>query len=103
VEPGHSIGPGVCETACPVETIQPVFGTEKCGIDLPCVTPTVATDVPAPSSPASLGGMGLLAREAIWGRGRSSPSGEKKSANELDVVIAGAEPAGSSTSLPVRE
>jgi hypothetical protein len=47
--------------------------------------------------------MGLLAREAIWGRGRSSPSGEKKSANELDVVIAGAEPAGSSTSLPVRE
>jgi len=45
VEPGHSIGPGVCETACPVETIQPVFGTEKCGIDLPCVTPTVATNV----------------------------------------------------------
>ena len=46
VEPDHSIGPGVCEAACPVEAIQPVFGTEKCGIDLPFVTTTVATNAP---------------------------------------------------------
>ena len=35
MEPDHSIGPGVCEAACPVEAIQPVFRTEKCGIDHP--------------------------------------------------------------------
>jgi hypothetical protein len=46
VEPDHSIGPDASETACPIEAIQPIFWTEDWEIDLPFVTPTVATNVP---------------------------------------------------------
>ena len=60
MEPDHSIGHGACEAACPVEAIQPVFGTEQCGIDLPFVTPTVATNVPGIFIAGELGGMGLI-------------------------------------------
>jgi Pyruvate/2-oxoacid:ferredoxin oxidoreductase delta subunit len=57
VEPDHSIGPGVCEEALPAETIQPMFGTEKCGIDLPLATPTVAANIPDIFLAGELGGM----------------------------------------------
>lgn len=56
VQPDHCIGHGACQAACPVEAIQLVFGTEKRGIDIPQVKPTLKPTSPASSSPASWAG-----------------------------------------------
>ena len=46
----HSIGHDTCESACLVEAITLVFGTEKCRIDLPFVTPRFIAQTPLTSS-----------------------------------------------------
>ena len=74
MESDHSIGHSACEAACPGEAIQPVFGTEKRGIEIfhKSSRPLQPTS-PASSSPAGLGGMGLIRKGGDQGaRARES-------------------------------
>ena len=104
VEPDHCIGHGACEAACPVEAIRLVFGTEKRGIDIPLVKPTFETNVSGIYIAGELGGMGLIRKGVDQGaRAIESIRKHKGSANELDVVIVGAGPAGISASLAAKE
>lgn len=104
VEPDHCIGHGACEAACPVEAIQLVFGTEKRGIDIPLVKPTFETNVSGIYIAGELGGMGLIRKGVDQGaRAIESIRKNKGSADELDVVIVGAGPAGISASLAAKE
>ena len=104
VEPDHCIGHGACEAACPVEAIHLVFGTEKRGIDIPHVKPTFETNVSGVYIAGELGGMGLIRKGVDQGaRAIASISKHKGGADELDVVIVGAGPAGISASLAAKE
>src|SRR5215469_12644280 len=102
INPGDCIGHGACKTACPVEAITLVFGTERRGVDIPVLTPTFESTVPGIFIAGELGGMGLIrnaleqgrqAVEAIHSR-RGKASGDA-----LDLLIVGAGPAGFSASL----
>jgi thioredoxin reductase/NAD-dependent dihydropyrimidine dehydrogenase PreA subunit len=102
INPGDCIGHGACKTACPVEAITLVFGTERRGVDIPVLTPTFESTVPGIFIAGELGGMGLIrnaleqgrqAVEAIHSR-RGKASGDA-----LDLLIVGAGPAGFAASL----
>src|SRR6516165_7683635 len=104
VNPGDCIGHGACKTACPVNAITLVFGTERRGVDIPVLTPSFETTVPGIFVAGELGGMGLIrnaleqgrqAMEAIRSRGKASSA----SGDMLDVLIVGAGPAGFAASL----
>ena len=104
IQSDHCIGHGACATACPVEAIQLVFGSEKRGIDIPQVKPTFETNVTGIYIAGELGGMGLIRKGVDQGaRAIASILKHKGSANELDVVIVGAGPAGISASLAAKE
>jgi thioredoxin reductase (NADPH) len=104
IQPDHCIGHGACQSACPVEAITLVFGTEKRGIDIPQVKPTFETNVSGIYIAGELGGMGLIRKGVDQGaRAIQSIRKRKGSANELDVVIVGAGPAGISASLAAKE
>jgi thioredoxin reductase len=101
INPGDCIGHGACKTACPVEAITLVFGTERRGVDIPLLTPSFETTVPGIFVAGELGGMGLIrnaleqgrqAVDAIRARGKAS-------GDMLDLLIVGAGPAGFSASL----
>ena len=104
VQPDHCIGHGACETACPVEAISLVFGTEKRGIDIPQLKPTFETNVPGIFIAGELGGMGLIRKGVDQGQRAIQTIAKKKSkSGELDVVIVGSGPAGISASLAAKE
>lgn len=98
------IGHGACAAACPIEAIQLVFGTEKRGIDIPTVTPTFESNVPGLFIAGELGGMGLIRKAAEQGRQAMEHVRKRKAgADELDVLIIGAGPAGISAGLSALE
>ncbi|MFO0766034.1 MAG: NAD(P)-binding domain-containing protein [Nitrospiraceae bacterium] len=104
VAPDHCIGHGACESACPVEAITLVFGTEKRGIDIPHVKPTFETNVPGIYIAGELGGMGLIRKGVEQGaRAVEAIQRNRGGADELDVVIVGAGPAGLSASLAAKQ
>ena len=95
------IGHGACAVACPVEAIYLVFGTERRGVDIPRVSPQFESNVPGLFIAGELGGMGLIRKAATQGvqaidyiRHRA-----KASADQYDVVIVGAGPAGLGAAL----
>lgn len=105
IAPASCIGHGLCERSCPVEAIQLVFGTEKRGVDIPRIREDFQTNVPGLYIIGELGGMGLI-RNAFE-QGRQCVEGlaaKMKAAGDgnLDLVIAGAGPAGLSASLHAR-
>ncbi len=53
VSPGDCIGHGACRTACPVNAITLVFGSERRGVDIPLVTLPPNQPCRACSSPAN--------------------------------------------------
>ncbi len=98
------IGHGACAAACPIEAIQLVFGTEKRGIDIPTVTPNFESNVPGLFIAGELGGMGLIRKAAEQGRQAMDHVRKRKAAaDELDVLIIGAGPAGISAGLSALE
>ena len=97
-------GHGACLTACPVDAIQLVFGTEKRGMDIPFVAPTFETNVSNIFIAGELGGMGLIRKAAEQGKQAIDTILTKKNAgNALDVLIIGAGPAGLSASLAAKD
>ena len=102
IAPANCIGHGACKTSCPVDAIERVFGTERRGFEIPAVQPNFETNVPGIFIAGELGGMGLI-RNAIE-QGRQALESILKldgigSADEYDVVVVGAGPAGFAASL----
>jgi thioredoxin reductase len=91
---------------CPVGAIELVFGTEKRGVDIPLVNPDFETNVPGIFIAGELGGMGLI-RNAVE-QGRQALESIRKlngfgKAEQYDLVIVGAGPAGIAASLGAME
>ncbi len=104
INPTVCIGHGACAVACPVEAIKLVFGTERRGVDIPYVDPTFETNVPGIFIAGELGGMGLIRKAAEQGlQATASIARRHAEADQLDVVIVGAGPAGISASLAAME
>lgn len=104
VNPTVCIGHGACAATCPVEAIKLVFGTARRGIDIPYVKPTFETNIAGIYIAGELGGMGLVRKAAEQGRQAiESIAGRRAAADELDVVIVGAGPAGLAATLGAME
>jgi thioredoxin reductase (NADPH) len=104
VNAASCIGHGACHAACPVEAITLVFGTEKRGVDIPSVSPEFESNVPGLFIAGELGGMGLIRKAAEQGRQAVEALRRRKAgADELDVLIVGAGPAGISAGLSAIE
>lgn len=100
VNPAVCIGHGACAAACPTEAIKLVFGTERRGVDIPHVKPTFETNVAGIYIAGELGGMGLIRKAAEQGcQAIESIARNRASADQLDVVIVGAGPAGLAATL----
>jgi len=100
INPTYCIGHGACAAACPQDAITLVFGTEKRGMDIPQVDPTFETNVKGLFIAGELGGMGLIRKSASQGaQAMDSIAKLKGSANDYDVVIVGAGPAGLGAAL----
>jgi thioredoxin reductase (NADPH) len=77
-----------------------VFGTERRGIDIPFVKPSFETNVAGIYIAGELGGMGLIRNAAEQGRQAiESIAHNRAQAEQLDVLIVGAGPAGLSATL----
>jgi thioredoxin reductase len=108
VNPSHCIGHGACRTACPFDAITLVLGTEKSGVEVPVHDERFETNVPGLFVAGELGGMGLVRNAVEQGRQamaaiRTRQAAGGTGAEELDVVIVGAGPAGFSASLAALE
>ena len=104
VNPTVCIGHGACAAACPVEAIKLVFGTERRGVDIPQVKPNFETNVAGIYIAGELGGMGLIRNAVEQGRQAiESIAHNRAQAEQLDVVIVGAGPAGLSSTLAAME
>ena len=106
ITPSSCIGHGACKTACPTQAITLVFGTATRGVDIPQVGADFQTNIPGIYIAGELGGMGLIrnaieqgrqAIEAIAGNSR------KRLADQLDVLIIGAGPAGISAAMAAKQ
>lgn len=100
IEPAACLGHGACQIACPHDAITLVFGTEKRGMDIPQVDPNFETNVPGIFIAGELGGMGMIRKAALQGsEAMKTISTRKGDANQLDLVIVGAGPAGLTSGL----
>jgi thioredoxin reductase (NADPH) len=98
------IGHGACMDACPVEAITLVFGTERRGVDIPTVSPQFESNVPGIFIAGELGGMGLVRKAAEQGRQAiEALRSRRAAADELEVLIVGAGPAGISAGLAAKK
>ena len=106
VDASECVGHGICERVCPVSAITLVIGTRTRGVEIPRLTEFFETNVPGLYVVGELGGMGLI-RNAIWQaaqavehvalQARPVPEGG------VDVLVAGAGPAGLAAALAAQE
>ena len=102
VGPANCIGHGACFKACPEGAIELVFGTARRGVDIPMVKPDFQTNVPGIFIAGELGGMGLIRNAVEQGRQALESISKLKgfgAADQHDLVIVGAGPAGIAASL----
>ena len=106
IDPAACVGHGACFEACPTEAIRLVFGTPTKGVHVPIVGDNLETNVPGVFIAGELGGVGLIANAVEQGR-RAVEAIRARTANghddDLDIVIAGAGPAGLAASLAAIE
>jgi thioredoxin reductase/Pyruvate/2-oxoacid:ferredoxin oxidoreductase delta subunit len=106
IDPTACVGHGACFEACPTDAIRLVFGTPTKGVHVPIVADNLETNVPGVFIAGELGGVGLIAnaveqgRRAVESMRACDAAGE---ADDLDLVIAGAGPAGLAASLAAIE
>jgi len=105
IHPTHCIGHGACKEACPMNAVNLVFGTEKRGVDIPDVNENFETNMPGIFIAGELGGMGLIRNaveqgcQALENILKLDSVGNGAAAEDLDLVIVGAGPAGIAASL----
>jgi thioredoxin reductase (NADPH) len=101
------VGHGECAAACPVEAISLVFGTARRGVDIPHVKGNFETNVPRIYIAGELGGMGLIRNALRQGRqtveGIAALGEPRASGDCVDVLVAGAGPAGMAAALTAKE
>jgi len=105
IEPSHCIGHGECARACPTGAISLVFGTARRGVDLPQVAADFQTNVPGLYFAGELGGMGLIRNAVEQGRQAVEAIAHRpgiRSGSGLDLIIAGAGPAGLAAALTAK-
>jgi len=105
IEPSHCIGHGECARACPTGAISLVFGTARRGVDLPQVAADFQTNVPGLYVAGELGGMGLIRNAVEQGRQAVEAIAHRpgiRSGSGLDLIIAGAGPAGLAAALTAK-
>jgi thioredoxin reductase/NAD-dependent dihydropyrimidine dehydrogenase PreA subunit len=106
IDPTACVGHGACFEACPTDAIRLVFGTPTKGVHVPIVADNLETNVSGVFIAGELGGVGLIAnaveqgRRAVEAMRACDAAGE---ADSLDLVIAGAGPAGLAASLAAIE
>jgi len=106
INPTACVGHGICFEACPTGAISLVFGTPTKGVHVPIVGDNLETNVPGVYIAGELGGVGLIANAVEQGRRAVEALGASVAArgdDELDLVIAGAGPAGLAASLAAIE
>lgn len=106
IHPTACVGHGACFEACPTDAIRLVFGTPTKGVHVPIVTENLETNVSGVFIAGELGGVGLIANAVEQGRRAveaiRAHAGQGKD-DDLDLVIAGAGPAGLAASLAAIE
>jgi thioredoxin reductase (NADPH) len=106
IDPTGCVGHGACFDACPTDAIRLVFGTPTKGVHIPVVSNNLETNVRGVFIAGELGGVGLIANAVEQGRRavealRDLP--DRGQDDGLDLVIAGAGPAGLAASLAAIE
>jgi thioredoxin reductase (NADPH) len=106
VDPTRCIGHGACREACPHDAITLVLGTATRGVEIPMVDSNFESNVPGIYVSGELGGMGLIRNAIVQGcQAMDSIAASRKNCNDgnLDVLIAGAGPAGIAAALRAKE
>jgi thioredoxin reductase (NADPH) len=106
LEPANCIGHGACRSVCPVSAITLVFGTKTRGIDIPLLDDNFETDVSGIYIAGELGGMGLIRNAIEQGKTATRALASRlpaNSANDYQVVIVGAGPAGFAATLQAQQ
>jgi thioredoxin reductase (NADPH) len=109
VAAANCIGHGRCAASCPVDAIKLVFGTATRGVELPQVSGEFESSVPGLYIAGELGGMGLIANafeqaiQAVDAIASRLQAEGRAAAAAVDVLIAGAGPAGLAASLRAQE
>ena len=106
ITPSSCIGHGACKSACPTQAIELVFGTASRGVDIPQVGPDFQTNIPGIYIAGELGGMGLIRNAIEQGRQAieaTARNGRDRPADQLDILIVGAGPAGISAAMAAKE
>jgi len=106
LHPTACVGHGACFDACPTDAIRLVFGTPTRGVHVPVVGENLESSVPGVFIAGELGGVGLIANAVEQGRRAVEALRDLDARGQddgLDLVIAGAGPAGLAASLAAIE
>ncbi len=106
ITPSSCIGHGACKSSCPTHAIELVFGTASRGVDIPQVGADFQSNIPGIYIAGELGGMGLIRNAIEQGRQAveaAAQNGRDRPADQLDILIVGAGPAGISAALAAKE